>query len=260
MRSALRASDDGRRRPGRRVLKRRGRDIAATVDATQTTVLQVLRLRRASGVVANRRDSRIVTYRVADAHLRMLLDRRAGMRATRRLADGRAGPRSGRACRRTLSTTAHRRIRPDGHLLIVELVAGPLSGSLALVADAGHLATDIVALGASLVATRIAVRKDTTGRRSFGSYRAEVFASGLAVLMMLGVGVLVVVEAIRRIGEDPSSPRRRCSVVGAVGLAVNLVTLALLRSGAGDSLNVKGAYLEVFGDAVGQWVSSLRPR
>jgi cobalt-zinc-cadmium efflux system protein len=134
---------------------------------------------------------------------------------------------------------------------LVELVAGLLSGSLALVADAGHMATDVVALGASVVATRIAVRKDTSGRRSFGSYRAEVFASGLAVLMMLGVGVFVVVEAIRRVGDDPEIASTTMLAVGAIGLAVNLVSLFLLRAGAAESLNVRGAYLEVLGDAVG---------
>jgi cobalt-zinc-cadmium efflux system protein len=136
---------------------------------------------------------------------------------------------------------------------LVELVAGLISGSLALVADAGHMATDVVALGASLVATRIAVRKDTSGRRSFGSYRAEVFASGLAVLMMLGVGVFVVLEGIQRIGNDPEIASTTMLVVGAVGLVVNLIALALLRSGAAESLNVKGAYLEVLGDAVGSF-------
>jgi cobalt-zinc-cadmium efflux system protein len=136
-------------------------------------------------------------------------------------------------------------------LFLVELIAGLLAGSLALIADAGHMATDVVALGASLVATRIAVRKDTSGRRSFGSYRAEVFASGLAVLMMLGVGVFVVVEAIRRIGADPEIASTTMLVVGGIGLVVNLVCLALLREGAEESLNVRGAYLEVLGDAVG---------
>ena len=134
---------------------------------------------------------------------------------------------------------------------LVELVAGLLSGSLALIADAGHMATDVVALGASVVATRIAVRKDTSGRRTFGSYRAEVFASGLAVLMMLGVGIFVIVEAIQRIGADPDIASTTMLVVGALGLVVNLTSLALLRRGAAESLNVKGAYLEVLGDAVG---------
>src|SRR6476661_7183054 len=76
---------------------------------------------------------------------------------------------------------------------VVELVSALVSGSLALLSDAGHMAADVVALGAALVATRIATRKDTSGRRTFGSYRAEVFASGLAVLLMVAVAVSIVV-------------------------------------------------------------------
>ena len=87
-----------------------------------------------------------------------------------------------------------------GAFFVVELVYGLLSGSLALLSDAGHMAADVVTLGAALVATRIATRPDTTGRRSYGSYRAEVFASLLAVVLMLGVSVYVVVEAVGRIG------------------------------------------------------------
>ena len=69
----------------------------------------------------------------------------------------------------------------------VELAAALLSGSLALLSDAGHMAADVVALGAALVATTIASRPDSSGRRTYGSYRAEILASGLAVLLMLGV-------------------------------------------------------------------------
>ncbi len=134
---------------------------------------------------------------------------------------------------------------------VVELVAGLLAGSLALVSDAGHMAADVVALGAALVATRIAVRPDSTGRRTFGSYRAEVFASGLAVLLMLGVSVFIVVEALGRVGRDPQVAGGVMLVVGALGLVVNIVSLVLLRGGASESLNVKGAYLEVVADAVG---------
>ncbi|MCB2178031.1 MAG: cation diffusion facilitator family transporter [Actinomycetales bacterium] len=133
----------------------------------------------------------------------------------------------------------------------VELAAGLVSGSLALISDAGHMAADVVALGASLLATRIATRPDPAGRRTYGSYRAEVFASGLTVLIMLGVGVYVVVEAISRIGEDPSLPSGVMLVVGFVGLVINLVSMLLLRSGSKDSLNVRGAYFEVVADAAG---------
>ena len=134
---------------------------------------------------------------------------------------------------------------------VVELVAALTSGSLALLSDAGHMAADVVTLGAALVATRIATRADTTGRRTFGSYRAEVFASGLAVLLMLGVSVYIAVEAVGRIGSSPGIASGTMLVVGGVGLVINVVALFLLRGGAAESLNVKGAYLEVVADTVG---------
>ncbi|MGB7818400.1 MAG: cation diffusion facilitator family transporter [Ornithinibacter sp.] len=134
---------------------------------------------------------------------------------------------------------------------VVELVTGLTSGSLALLSDAGHMAADVVALGAALVATRIAVRPDTTGRRTFGSYRAEIFASGLAVLLMLGVAAYVLIESVARIGTVPTVATTTMLVVGGLGLLVNVVALVLLRGGASESLNVKGAYLEVVADTVG---------
>ncbi|PRY53387.1 cobalt-zinc-cadmium efflux system protein [Knoellia remsis] len=134
---------------------------------------------------------------------------------------------------------------------VVELVFGIISQSLALISDAGHMAADVVALGAALVATSIAGRKDTTGRRTYGSYRAEVFASGIAVLLMIGVSIYIAVEAIGRIGEQVEPTSSTMLWVGALGLVINVISLSLLRSGASDSLNIKGAYLEVFADALG---------
>ena len=134
---------------------------------------------------------------------------------------------------------------------VLELVVGLLSGSLALVADAGHMATDVLALGASLVATQIAGRPDGTGRRTYGSYRAEVFAAGFAVLLMVAVGVFIVTESMARMGSDPEVSSTPMVVVGLIGLAVNGVGLLLLRSGSRHSINVRGAYLEVLGDAAG---------
>jgi cobalt-zinc-cadmium efflux system protein len=138
-----------------------------------------------------------------------------------------------------------------GGFFAVELVFGLLSGSLSLLSDAGHMAADVVTLGAALVATSLATRPDTTGRRSYGSYRAEVFASLLAVVLMLGVAVYVVIEAIGRIGGPGEVSSGPMLIVGAIGLAVNLVALLMLRSGANESLNVKGAYLEVMADTAG---------
>ena len=138
-----------------------------------------------------------------------------------------------------------------GSFFVVELLAGLWSQSLALLSDAGHMAADVVALGAALAATRIATRPDTTGRRTYGSYRAEVFASGLTVLLMLGAAAYVGTEAVRRIGDEPEVASGPMMVVGALGLAVNVVALLLLRGGAAESINVKGAYLEVVADTVG---------
>lgn len=134
---------------------------------------------------------------------------------------------------------------------VVELVYGLIADSLALISDAGHMAADVVALGAALAATKIATRKDKTGRKTFESYRAEVFASGLTVLLMLGVSAYVVIEAINRIGSDPEVSSGPMIIVGGLGLLINVVVLFLLKSGAKESLNVKGAYFEVVADTAG---------
>ncbi|MBM7791008.1 cation diffusion facilitator family transporter [Tenggerimyces flavus] len=134
---------------------------------------------------------------------------------------------------------------------VVELTYGLVSGSLALLSDAGHMAADVVTLAAALIATRVATRKDTTGRRSYGSYRAEVFASALAVWLMLMVAGYIVYEAIHRINAPAEISTTPMLVVGGLGLIVNLIALFLLRAGASESLNVKGAYLEVVADTAG---------
>ena len=134
---------------------------------------------------------------------------------------------------------------------VVELIAGLLSGSLALLSDAGHMGADVVALGAALLATIIAARPDSTGRRTFGHYRVEIFASGLAVLIMLGMGVYVLVEAAGRIGSDVAVATSTMLIVGVLGLIINVISLLLLRNGSTESLAVRGAYMEVLADAAG---------
>lgn len=164
---------------------------------------------------------------------------------------------------------SHAPARPSGHagarhrvrlalafaltaaFFVVELVAGLVSGSLALLSDAGHMGADVVALGAALLATVVAARPDSTGRRTFGHYRVEIFASGLAVLIMLGMGVYVLVEAVSRFGSDIPVSTGTMLLVGALGLAVNVISLFLLRDGSSESLAVRGAYLEVLADAAG---------
>ncbi|WP_028822523.1 cation diffusion facilitator family transporter [Propionimicrobium lymphophilum] len=135
--------------------------------------------------------------------------------------------------------------------MIVEFVFGFLSGSLALISDAGHMSADSITLGVALLATVIATRTDKTGRKTYGSFRAEVFASGFTVLVMLAVSVYVVVEAIQRIGHPAEIATGQMMVVGVLGLAINVISIFILHSGSKESLNVKGAYLEVISDAAG---------
>ncbi|PWH06697.1 cation transporter [Brachybacterium endophyticum] len=138
-----------------------------------------------------------------------------------------------------------------GGFFVVELVTALAADSLALLSDAGHMAADVLTLGAALGATVLAARPDHSGRRTYGRYRVEVFASLLAVLVMLAVAAFVIVEAIGRIGGTAEVSSTPMLVVGALGLVVNLVVMRLLSAGAAESLNVRGAYLEVLADSVG---------
>jgi cation diffusion facilitator family transporter len=135
-------------------------------------------------------------------------------------------------------------------VLVAELVGAALSGSLALLADAGHMATDALGLGLALGAVTLAQRPPR-GRRTFGWQRLEILAAVANGVLLLGVGAFVVVEAVRRIGNPPEIGSGVMLWVAATGLAVNLVGLAVLRSGRRESLPLRGAYLEVLGDALG---------
>ena len=135
--------------------------------------------------------------------------------------------------------------------LFVELAAAWISGSLALLSDAVHMITDAAALGMALGATRLAERKDRTGQRTYGYYRAEVFAALAVAALMIITGLYVVYAAIRRIGSDVHIETGAMIIVAIVGLAVNIVCVFLLREGASQSINVRAAYQEVLVDAVG---------
>ncbi len=135
-------------------------------------------------------------------------------------------------------------------ILVVEVVGALLSGSLALFADAGHMATDAGGIGLSLLAMWFAARPAHPSR-TFGSYRLEILAAVANALLLCAVGVYILVEAVLRLLEPPAVASGTMLVFGAVGLAANLVSLALLRQGQAESLNVRGAFLEVMGDAFG---------
>lgn len=136
-------------------------------------------------------------------------------------------------------------------VLVAEVVGAAVTGSLALLADAGHLATDALGLAAALVAAVLAARPPSA-RRTFGLGRAEVLAAGLNALVLLAVAGFVAVEAVTRLaGDPPPVPGVPLLVLGAVGLAGNGVALAVLAGGDRHNLNLRGALLEVFGDALG---------
>jgi cobalt-zinc-cadmium efflux system protein len=135
-------------------------------------------------------------------------------------------------------------------VLVAEVVGAVLSGSLALLADAGHMATDAAGIALALGAVTLAQRP-ARGRRTFGWQRIEILAAVANGLLLLGVAGYVLVEAVLRIGEPAEISSELMLVVAGAGLVVNLVSLALLHRGRSDSLNVRGAYLEVLGDAFG---------
>ena len=135
--------------------------------------------------------------------------------------------------------------------LVVEAVAAFVTGSLALLSDAGHMLTDVLGLGMALAAITLASRFTGGGRHTFGLYRLEILAAFVNALLLFGVAVWVLVEAIRRLTDEPEVDATPMLVVAVIGLAVNVVAFALLRRGAQESLNVQGAYLEVLADAVG---------
>jgi cation diffusion facilitator family transporter len=135
-------------------------------------------------------------------------------------------------------------------VLVAEVVGAVLSGSLALLADAGHMATDAAGLALALAAVTLAQRP-ARGRRTFGWQRVEILAAVANGMLLLTVAAYVLIEAIRRIGQPPEIGAGLMLVVASVGLVVNLGSLLVLHGGKDASLNMRGAYLEVLADALG---------
>ncbi|MEU6293245.1 cation diffusion facilitator family transporter [Streptomyces sp. NPDC005047] len=135
-------------------------------------------------------------------------------------------------------------------VMVVEIVGGVLADSLALIADAAHMATDALGLGMALLAIHFASRPPSD-RRTFGYARAEILAALANCLLLLGVGGYVLYEAIERFVTPVGTEGGLTVVFGAIGLVANVVSLSLLMRGQKDSLNVRGAFLEVAADALG---------
>ncbi|MFD5506656.1 cation diffusion facilitator family transporter [Streptomyces sp. NPDC127051] len=135
-------------------------------------------------------------------------------------------------------------------ITVIQVVGSLLSGSLALLADAAHSLTDAVGVSLALGAVTLAQRAPTP-RRTFGFYRVEIFSAVLNALLLLGIFVWVLYTAIRRFSEPVEVKGGLMFGVAVVGLAANCVGLWLLRDAKEHSLNLRGAYLEVLGDALG---------
>jgi cobalt-zinc-cadmium efflux system protein len=135
--------------------------------------------------------------------------------------------------------------------MVVEAVAAMATGSLALLSDAGHMFTDVLGIAMALAAITAAGRAATDSQRTFGLYRLEVLAALANSVLLAAVAGFVVVQAVRRFTDPPDVPAGSMLVVAVGGLIVNLVAFWLLRSGAKESINVRGAYVEVLGDLLG---------
>lgn len=134
--------------------------------------------------------------------------------------------------------------------LVVEVVGAAVSGSLALLADAGHALTDAAGLALALVAAVLAARP-ATPQRTWGFRRAEVLAAAAQAAVLLAVGVFVLVEAVQRLVDPPEVASTAMLVFGAVGLVANGAGIAVLASARAESMNMRAAFLEVVNDALG---------
>ncbi len=133
----------------------------------------------------------------------------------------------------------------------IELTTSLLINSLALLADAGHMLTDVVAVFMGLGAVMLAKRGSTSPDRTYGWHRAEVFTAVANAVLLVGVALFILFEAIERLGTGATVPGVPMIVVALAGLVANFVVAMLLRSHSEGSLAVKGAYMEVIADTVG---------
>ncbi len=134
--------------------------------------------------------------------------------------------------------------------MVAEVIGGILTNSLALLADAGHMLTDAGALAIALLAVRFAARP-ATPQHTYGFFRSEILAALLNAVVLLLISFYILFEAWRRFQSPPEVLSWPMLTVSVVGLIVNLISMRLLASGSEESLNVKGAYLEVLGDVLG---------
>jgi len=137
-----------------------------------------------------------------------------------------------------------------GTFLIAEVIGGLVTNSLALLSDAAHMLTDVMALVLALVAIKIGKRV-ADHRRSYGYRRFEIIAAAFNALLLFVVAIYIVYEAVRRFQKPPEIQTGGMLIIAAIGLIINLISMQVLRGASDSSLNMKGAYLEVLSDMVG---------
>jgi cobalt-zinc-cadmium efflux system protein len=134
--------------------------------------------------------------------------------------------------------------------MTLEVAGGLISGSLALLADAGHMLTDTAALALAWFAARLSMRPSNP-RRSYGYHRAQVLAAFVNALALFAVVIWITLEAIDRLSEPRPIEGRMMLAVASAGLVANLAVFSILRRGSQDNLNVAAARLHVIGDLLG---------
>ncbi len=134
--------------------------------------------------------------------------------------------------------------------LIAEVIGAFLTRSLALLSDAAHMFTDSAALAISLAAIQIG-KRPADKKRTFGYYRFEILAAAFNAVLLFALAIYILYEAYGRLSSPPEIQSMGMLAVASIGLAINLASMQLLRAGSDESLNVKGAYLEVWSDTLG---------
>lgn len=142
---------------------------------------------------------------------------------------------------------------PTALFMIAEVVGGIVTGSLALLSDAMHMATDVFGVALAIVAIRLG-RRPPDSRRTFGYERLEVLAAGANAIILFWVGFYILFEAYKRLSNPPEILSTGMLTIAVLGLIVNAFSMWVLWSGKDESLNLKGAYLEVWSDFLGSIV------
>lgn len=134
-----------------------------------------------------------------------------------------------------------------GSYLIAEVIGGIVTKSLALLADAGHMLTDVGGLALALFAISL-TQQPASPKRTYGYYRAEILAALMNAVVLIGVSLYILYEAYQRFKNPPEVSSKAMLIVASIGLIINIIGMLILRKGSQESLNMKGAYFEVLSD------------